>query len=49
MITKNSKIYLAGHNGLLGSAIFRLLKNRGYKKIVTVEKKKIRFKRSSKS
>lgn len=41
MITKNSKIYLAGHNGLLGSAIFRLLKNRGYKKIVTVEKKKL--------
>jgi len=41
MITKNSKIYLAGHNGLLGSAIFRLLKNRGYKKIVTEEKKKL--------
>ncbi len=29
------KIYIAGHKGLVGSAIFRNLKNRGYKNILT--------------
>ena len=38
---KNSKIYLAGHNGHLGSAILKSLKIRGYKKIITVPKKKL--------
>lgn len=33
MLSKNSKIYLAGHQGLVGSSILRLLKKRGYKKI----------------
>ena len=31
MILKNSKIYVAGHNGLVGSAIVRKLKEKGYK------------------
>ena len=31
---KNSKIYVAGHNGLVGSAIVRKLKKNGYKKII---------------
>ncbi len=31
---KNSKIYLAGHTGLVGSAIYRKLKNLGYKNII---------------
>lgn len=31
---KNSKIYIAGHRGLVGSAIFRLLKERGYTNFV---------------
>lgn len=31
---KTSKIYIAGHNGLVGSAIVRLLKKRGYKNLV---------------
>ena len=35
MINKNSKIFVAGHNGLVGSAIVRKLKNKGYKKIIT--------------
>ncbi|OGB84413.1 GDP-fucose synthetase [candidate division TM6 bacterium RIFCSPHIGHO2_12_FULL_32_22] len=34
-MTKISKIYVAGHNGLVGSAIVRKLKNSGYKNIVT--------------
>ncbi|MEP5338897.1 MAG: GDP-L-fucose synthase [Algibacter sp.] len=31
---KNSKIYLAGHRGLVGSAIFKNLKSKGYNNIV---------------
>ena len=31
MIHKNSKIFLTGHLGLVGSAILRLLKSKGYK------------------
>ena len=41
MINKNSKIFLAGHNGMLGSSILRILKKRGYKKIITVNKKRL--------
>ena len=38
MINKNSKIFVAGHSGLVGSAIVRKLKNKGYKKIITETK-----------
>ncbi|MEK7070122.1 MAG: GDP-L-fucose synthase, partial [Patescibacteria group bacterium] len=31
---KNSKIYIAGHKGLVGSTITRLLKKQGYKKLI---------------
>ena len=31
---KNAKIYVAGHNGLVGSAIVRRLKKEGYKNII---------------
>ena len=31
----SSKIFVAGHNGLVGSAIIRELKKKGYKKIIT--------------
>lgn len=31
---KNSKIYVAGHNGLVGSAIVRCLQNNGYQNII---------------
>jgi GDP-L-fucose synthase len=41
VITKNSKIFLAGHNGLVGSAILRRLNILGYKNILTVDKKKL--------
>lgn len=34
MIDKNSKIYVAGHNGLVGSAILRNLQNKGYSNFV---------------
>ena len=32
---KNSSIYVAGHKGMVGSAIIRSLKNSGYKNIIT--------------
>ena len=41
MISKNSKIFLAGHKGMVGSAILKRLKKDGYKKIILVAKKKL--------
>ena len=41
MITKNTKIFLAGHKGLVGSAILRRLNILGYKNILIVDKKKL--------
>ena len=38
MIKKRSKIFIAGHNGMVGSAIYRKLKKLNYKKIYTIEK-----------
>ena len=32
------KIFIAGHKGMVGSAILRCLKDKGYKKIITVNK-----------
>ena len=34
MINHNSKIYIAGHNGMVGSACWRLLKKKGYNNLV---------------
>ena len=41
MINKKSKIFVTGHKGLVGSAVIRRLKYFGYKKILTVDKKKL--------
>ncbi len=41
MINKNSKIFVAGHNGLVGSAIVRKLLENKYKKVIFEEKKKL--------
>ena len=41
MIKKNDKIYLAGHTGLVGSAILRLLKKKNYKNIIIANRKKL--------
>tara|TARA_Y100000590_G_scaffold443961_1_gene574110 strand:+ start:1550 stop:2491 length:942 start_codon:yes stop_codon:yes gene_type:complete len=41
MIKLNSKIYVAGHKGLVGSAIIRKLKEKGYKEILTADRKKL--------
>lgn len=36
---KKSKIFVAGHNGMVGSAIFRNLKSKGYSNIIIQNKK----------
>ena len=41
MITKNSKIYVAGHKGLVGSSLVRILNDYGYKNILTADRKKL--------
>jgi len=43
-INKNSKIFLAGHNGMVGSAIYRKLIQNGYKNIITENRKKLDLK-----
>ena len=41
MIKKDDKIYIAGHNGLVGRAIYKKLKNKGYKKLIVEDRKKL--------
>ena len=41
MINIKSKVFIAGHNGMLGSSIFRKLEKKGYQNIITVDKKKL--------
>jgi len=38
---KKSYIFLAGHNGLVGKSVLDLLRKKGYKNIITVDKKKL--------
>ena len=41
MVNKKSRIFVTGHKGLVGSAVVRRLKDFGYKKILTINKKKL--------
>ena len=45
---KKAKIFLAGHNGLVGSSVLKLLKKNDYKKIHTIDKKKLDLTNQSK-
>ena len=38
---KSAKIYVAGHNGMVGSAIVRKLKSEGYTNILTASSKEL--------
>jgi len=44
---KNYKIYLAGHNGMIGSAIYKKLKEKKYK-VITADRKKLDLTNQSK-
>ena len=41
ILNKKSKIYLTGHKGMVGSAIYRKLIDKGYKNIITISRKKL--------
>ena len=38
---KTDSIFVAGHNGLVGSSVLNLLIEKGYKRIITVDRKKL--------
>ena len=38
---KKDTIFVAGHKGLAGSSVIKILKSNGYSKILTVDKKKL--------
>ena len=40
-INKKSKIFIAGHNGMVGSALVRKFKKKGFQNILTISKKKL--------
>ena len=40
-INKKSKIFIAGHNGMVGSAIKKKFFSKGYKNIITINKKRL--------
>ena len=48
MINFKSKIYIAGHNGFVGSAILRKLKLKGYKNIIYRSRKQLDLKNQNK-
>ncbi len=48
MINKESKIYIAGHNGMVGSAIQRLLLKNGYSNIIGKSSKELDLRDQSK-
>ena len=41
LIELNDKIFLTGHNGLVGSSVLKKLKEKGFKKIIVVNKKNL--------
>ena len=45
---KNDVIFVAGHNGLVGSAVVKRLKKDGFKKLLLIEKKKLDLRNSEK-
>lgn len=45
MMEKNAKIYVAGHRGMVGSAIVRALKSQGYTNIITRTSKELDLRR----
>ena len=40
-MNRNSRIYVAGHNGLVGSAIIRELKKKKFNKIITATRSEL--------
>ena len=47
-MNKNSKIFISGHKGLVGSAIINYLKKKNFTKIYSIEKKKLDLRNQNK-
>lgn len=47
-VSKSDKVVIFGHKGLIGSAIIKELRQRKYKKIITIDKKKLNLLNKSK-
>ena len=43
---KSDNIFIAGHKGLVGSAVYDLLKKKGYKNLIIIDRKKIDLRNS---
>ena len=41
MISKQTKIYIAGHKGMVGSAVWRKLESKGYANLIGETSKKL--------
>ncbi|MAH97822.1 MAG: GDP-fucose synthetase [Euryarchaeota archaeon] len=48
MVSKNSKIFVTGHSGLVGNAVYRKLKNLGFKRVLTINSKKLDLRNQNK-
>ena len=48
MINKRSRIFIAGHKGLLGSSLLKLLKKKKFKNLIFIEKKKLDLRNQNK-
>ena len=46
-MNKDAKIYVAGHNGMVGSAIVRLLQKKGYTNIISRSSKEVDLRNQS--
>jgi GDP-L-fucose synthase len=46
-MNKNSKIFVAGHNGLVGSSLVRLCKTQGFEKLLTVDRQTLELRDQS--
>ena len=44
LIKKSTKIYIAGHRGMVGSAVWRLLKRKGYNNLIGKKKSELDLK-----
>ena len=41
MNIKNKKIFIAGHNGMVGGSLLKLLKKKGFKKLIYANRNKL--------
>jgi len=45
-VKKSDNIFIAGHKGLVGNAVYKLLKKKGFNNIITIDRKKIDLRNS---